>query len=505
MTSSIFFFLFIPLLAFILLAVNFIFAPHNPYQEKNGAFECGFTSFLGQNRTQFSISFFIFALLFLLFDLEILLVYPYLVSSYVNESYGLVILLIFLLALTLGFVFELGKKALTIDSRQTTQNKVVNIHTSLNMSSFFMIFKSIIFTVINYCYSNIRSIFYEKLRSHLITYFKGLINNYISHNLPVLLKFTLVNFRIILICLVVCFISMVTCLIFLLVYIYRNCSSVCIVLIFRIIVYSVVLFYITCINLKFKQCYPNLFKLIRFFLVFKISTSVSLLIFNIYYIHIPNNTPGPSGGGPNGGGPNVGGPNGGGPNGPNSIYNTGNTDTNHEPDGDNDKNSGDEYNNIHAIGAQDEENVNKAWPNDSDYDYDSGKTCPTWNPKAFEDEQTNNSEKERKQWYDKLGSIEDENQRKWENAKARYEDFLKEKREAERIRSKIYSADPEVKKWRREYYKIRNSMPEVRERVRQRSALPEVRERKRQYLRNLRLRRKEEARIEYTKNLPVKK
>ena len=113
-----FFFFFIPFLAFILLAINFVFAPHNPYLEKNGVFECGFTSFLGQNRTQFSISFFIFALLFLLFDLEILLVYPYLVSSYNNESYGLAVLLIFLLALTLGFVFELGKNALKIDSRQ---------------------------------------------------------------------------------------------------------------------------------------------------------------------------------------------------------------------------------------------------------------------------------------------------------------------------------------------------------------------------------------------------
>ena len=120
MSSTIFFFLFIPLLAFILLAVNLILAPHNPYMEKNSAFECGFSSFLGQNRTQFSISFFIFALLFLLFDLEILLVYPYLVSAYANGVYGLVIMLMFLLALTLGFAFELGKKALSIDSRQTS-------------------------------------------------------------------------------------------------------------------------------------------------------------------------------------------------------------------------------------------------------------------------------------------------------------------------------------------------------------------------------------------------
>jgi len=118
MTSLTFFFLFIPILALILLVISIILSPHNPYQEKNSAFECGFHSFLGQNRTQFSISFFIFALLFLLFDLEILLVYPYIVSAYTNGIYGLIIMLIFFFILTLGFVFELGKNALKIDSRQ---------------------------------------------------------------------------------------------------------------------------------------------------------------------------------------------------------------------------------------------------------------------------------------------------------------------------------------------------------------------------------------------------
>ena len=118
MTTTTFFLFLIPVLGIILLLVNLILSPHNPYQEKDSAFECGFHSFLGQNRTQFSISFFIFALLFLLFDLEILLVYPYVVSAYVNNIYGLVIMLIFFLALTLGFAFELGKNALKIDSRQ---------------------------------------------------------------------------------------------------------------------------------------------------------------------------------------------------------------------------------------------------------------------------------------------------------------------------------------------------------------------------------------------------
>jgi NADH-ubiquinone oxidoreductase chain 3 len=118
MSSISIFFLVVPILAVILLGVNLIFAPHNPYLEKNSAFECGYHSFLWQNRTQFSISFFIFALLFLLFDLEILLVYPYVVSGYTNDIYGLIVMIIFFLFLTLGFHFELGKKALVIYSKQ---------------------------------------------------------------------------------------------------------------------------------------------------------------------------------------------------------------------------------------------------------------------------------------------------------------------------------------------------------------------------------------------------
>ena len=126
MTSMTFFFIFIPSLAIIFITINFIFAPHNPYQEKLSSFECGFHSFLFQNRTQFNISFFVFGLLFLIFDLEILLVYPYVVSAYVNGIYGLIIMIIFFLALTLGFAFEIGKGALKIISKQNDINGIYN-------------------------------------------------------------------------------------------------------------------------------------------------------------------------------------------------------------------------------------------------------------------------------------------------------------------------------------------------------------------------------------------
>ena len=136
MTSITFFLVFIPLLAFILLAINLIFAPHNSYQEKDSPFECGFHSFIHQNRREFSISFFVFALLFLLFDLEILLVFPYVVSAYTNSMYGLTLMLIFFLLLTLGFAFELGKGALKISSKQYNLAENINNSTNPNITTY---------------------------------------------------------------------------------------------------------------------------------------------------------------------------------------------------------------------------------------------------------------------------------------------------------------------------------------------------------------------------------
>jgi NADH-ubiquinone oxidoreductase chain 3 len=133
MNSITFFIIFVCILAIIFLTINLLLAPHNPYQEKISSFECGFHSFLGQNRSEFNISFFVFALLFLIFDLEIFLLYPYAVSSYVNNIYGLIIFLIFSLVLTLGFVFEIGKGALAISSRQ---NRTIKKSSSIYISSF---------------------------------------------------------------------------------------------------------------------------------------------------------------------------------------------------------------------------------------------------------------------------------------------------------------------------------------------------------------------------------
>src|SRR6185369_4918206 len=110
MSSMTYFFIIVIILSTLFIILNFLLAPHNPYQEKYSIFECGFHSFLGQNRTQFGVKFFIFALVYLLLDLEILLTFPFAVSGYVNNIYVLII--------TLGFIYKLGKSALKIDSRK---------------------------------------------------------------------------------------------------------------------------------------------------------------------------------------------------------------------------------------------------------------------------------------------------------------------------------------------------------------------------------------------------
>jgi NADH-ubiquinone oxidoreductase chain 3 len=55
-------------------------------------------------------------------DLEITLVFPFALSGYFNDIYGWIIALIFTLVITIGFIFELGKSALKIDSRQIIPN-----------------------------------------------------------------------------------------------------------------------------------------------------------------------------------------------------------------------------------------------------------------------------------------------------------------------------------------------------------------------------------------------
>lgn len=100
-------FIFIPLLALILLFINVIFAPNRPDSEKVLTYECGFSPILGQTRNTFHISFFLIALAFLILDLEILLFFPISVSIPQIGTFGLIIALLFFILLTLGYIIEI--------------------------------------------------------------------------------------------------------------------------------------------------------------------------------------------------------------------------------------------------------------------------------------------------------------------------------------------------------------------------------------------------------------
>nr|YP_009568356.1 NADH dehydrogenase subunit 3 [Orbilia oligospora]QBL01991.1 NADH dehydrogenase subunit 3 [Orbilia oligospora]QIJ60001.1 NADH dehydrogenase subunit 3 [Orbilia oligospora] len=88
MSSNSFYLLLIPIINILLLYLNILLGPNKNYGEKGSSFECGFHSFLGQNRQQFNISFFLFGLLFLIFDLEIILIYP---AKWLGKSFVWVI------------------------------------------------------------------------------------------------------------------------------------------------------------------------------------------------------------------------------------------------------------------------------------------------------------------------------------------------------------------------------------------------------------------------------
>lgn len=117
-----------PVVACVLIILNYLISTSNSYIEKDGPFECGFTSYQ-QSRSAFSVAFILVAILFLPFDLEISSILPYVVSAYTNGIYGLSILIIFLLTLVMAFVYEINLGALNLERRY--ENKVKELKTKL--------------------------------------------------------------------------------------------------------------------------------------------------------------------------------------------------------------------------------------------------------------------------------------------------------------------------------------------------------------------------------------
>jgi NADH:ubiquinone oxidoreductase subunit 3 (subunit A) len=101
------------LVAFLLLSINSYLSLSIKYLEKGGGFECGFTSFL-QTRERYNIYFYRVSLLFLVFDLEIILAFPYTAIYQKNQNMSKNNVLAFLFLLIVGFIFELKEGALNI-------------------------------------------------------------------------------------------------------------------------------------------------------------------------------------------------------------------------------------------------------------------------------------------------------------------------------------------------------------------------------------------------------
>ena len=109
---SIILFLFIAIaLSFGFVLANFFAAPSNPDPEKLSAYECGFEAF-DDSRMEFDVRFYLVAILFIIFDLEIAFLFPWAISLGNIGALGFWSMMIFLSVLTIGFIYEWKKGAL---------------------------------------------------------------------------------------------------------------------------------------------------------------------------------------------------------------------------------------------------------------------------------------------------------------------------------------------------------------------------------------------------------
>ena len=96
-------------LGFVIL--NFAFSPKNPDPEKLSAYECGFEPF-NDSRMEFDIRFYLVAILFIIFDLEIAFLFPWAITLGNIGLLGFFSMILFLFILTIGFIYEWKKGAL---------------------------------------------------------------------------------------------------------------------------------------------------------------------------------------------------------------------------------------------------------------------------------------------------------------------------------------------------------------------------------------------------------
>ena len=98
-------------MAIFMLILGSLLSPRRPDEAKNSPFECGFEAF-GDARMKFDVRYYLVAILFIIFDLEIAFLFPWAVVLDKIGLFGLIAMGIFLGILIIGFIYEWKKGAL---------------------------------------------------------------------------------------------------------------------------------------------------------------------------------------------------------------------------------------------------------------------------------------------------------------------------------------------------------------------------------------------------------
>ena len=102
------------IICFIILLLCYILSGNNLYYEKSSGYECGFDPF-SDAREPFYVKLYLIAILFIIFDVEVIFFFPWIFSIIQISYYGLLIMYIFLMILGIGFIYEWKKGSLDWD------------------------------------------------------------------------------------------------------------------------------------------------------------------------------------------------------------------------------------------------------------------------------------------------------------------------------------------------------------------------------------------------------
>lgn len=98
-------------LSAVIIVASRLIVKQKPYPNKNAAYECGFPAF-SEARHQFDVRFYLVSILFIIFDLEVAFLFPWVVSLKSLGGFGFFSMMLFLFILTIGFIYEWKKGAL---------------------------------------------------------------------------------------------------------------------------------------------------------------------------------------------------------------------------------------------------------------------------------------------------------------------------------------------------------------------------------------------------------